>query len=201
MVFLARQLPEKCREQQKPLYMGFIDLTQAFDTVKRELLWEILSRYGCPTKFIKILRLLHDNTSVTVMANGSLTEPFKVKSGVKQGCVAAPTLFSIFITVVLHLTRDKLPPGISINYRKDGGIFNPNRLKIDAVERSAWRVKVKDGIKNYEENRKHHLENRRAARQARQVHPQPPLSNNKCPNCDRACSSRIGLISHIRTHQ
>ncbi|XP_064115083.1 uncharacterized protein LOC135221191 [Macrobrachium nipponense] len=72
MVFSARQLQEKCREQQKPLYMGFIDLTKAFDSVKRELLLEILSRYGCPPKFTKILRLLHDNVSVTVMANGSL---------------------------------------------------------------------------------------------------------------------------------
>ena len=129
MIFSARQLQEKCREQQKPLYMGFIDLTKAFDSVKRELLWEILSRYGCPPKFINILRLLHDDMSVTVMANGNFTEPFKVKSGVKQGCVAAPTLFSLFIAAVLHLIQDKLPPGISINYRTDGGIFNLSRLK------------------------------------------------------------------------
>ena len=129
MIFSARQLQEKSREQQKPLYMGFIDLTKAFDSIKRELLWEILSRYGCPPKFINILRLLHDDMSVTVMANGNFTEPFKVKSGVKQGCVAAPTLFSLFIAAVLHLTQDDLPPGISINYRTDGGIFNLNRLK------------------------------------------------------------------------
>ncbi|XP_064101351.1 uncharacterized protein LOC135212004 [Macrobrachium nipponense] len=70
MVFSSRQLQERCREQQKPLYMGFTDLTKAFDSVNHELLWEILSRYGRPPKFIKILRLLHDNMSVTVMANG-----------------------------------------------------------------------------------------------------------------------------------
>ena len=129
MIFSARQLQEKCREQQKPLYMGFIDLTKAFDSIKRELLWEILSKYGCPPKFINILKILHDDMSVTVMANGNFTEPFKVKSGVKQGCVAAPTLFSLFIAAVVHLIQDELPPGISINYRTDGGIFNLNRLK------------------------------------------------------------------------
>ncbi|XP_064091612.1 uncharacterized protein LOC135205178 [Macrobrachium nipponense] len=33
MVFSARQLQEKCREQPKPLTMGFIDLTKAFDSM------------------------------------------------------------------------------------------------------------------------------------------------------------------------
>ena len=129
MIFTARQLQEKCQEQQKPLYMAFIDLTKAFDSVKRELLWDILIRFGCPIKFVKILKLLHDNMSVTVTANGATTEPFKVNSGVKQGCVIAPTLFSIFIAAVIHLTENNLPPGIHINYRTDGGVFNLSRLK------------------------------------------------------------------------
>ena len=128
MIFTARQIQEKCREQRKPLYMGFIDLTKAFDSINRELLWEILSRYGCPPKFINILKLLHDNMSVTVIANGNTTQPFKVTSGVKQGCVIAPTLFSVFIAVVLELIGDQLPQGITINYRTEGGIFNLRRL-------------------------------------------------------------------------
>ena len=33
MIFSLRQLQEKCREQQKPLYIAFVDLTKAFDTV------------------------------------------------------------------------------------------------------------------------------------------------------------------------
>ena len=33
MVFSLRQLQEKCREQQMPLYVAFIDLTKAFDLV------------------------------------------------------------------------------------------------------------------------------------------------------------------------
>ena len=31
MVFSLRQLQEKCREQQQPLFVAFIDLTKAFD--------------------------------------------------------------------------------------------------------------------------------------------------------------------------
>lgn len=55
MVFAARQLQEKCQEQNSDLYSTYVDLTKAFDTVSREGLWRIMAKYGCPTKFITIV--------------------------------------------------------------------------------------------------------------------------------------------------
>ena len=121
MIFVARQLQEKCREQNQPLYMAFIDLTKAFDSVNRQALWLVLARIGCPEKYIRVLRLLHDNMSATVLTGfGDETEPFRVDTGVKQGCVIAPSLFSIFIAGILHLTGNQLPQGVKIMYRTDG---------------------------------------------------------------------------------
>ena len=50
MIFSLRQIQEKAREQRKPLYMLFIDLTKAFDTVNRKALWLVLSKIGVPDK-------------------------------------------------------------------------------------------------------------------------------------------------------
>ena len=44
MNFAVHQLQEKCREQNQNLYILFVDLTKAFDTVSREGLWAILSK-------------------------------------------------------------------------------------------------------------------------------------------------------------
>ena len=44
MIFTARQLQEKCQEQNVDLYMTFVDLTKAFDTVSREGLWKIMAK-------------------------------------------------------------------------------------------------------------------------------------------------------------
>lgn len=130
MIFTARQLQEKCREQGLPLYMAFIDLTKAFDSVDRQALWTLLSKYGCHDKYIRILRLLHDGMSATVLSNGgSESEAFPVETGVKQGCIIAPTLFAIFIAAILHLIGPELPQGIPILYRSDGRLFNLNRFK------------------------------------------------------------------------
>lgn len=64
----------------------------------------------------------------SVLVDGEYTKNFEVKTGVKQGCVIAPTLFSIFLTAVLHLVRKNMPTGKSLRYRFDD-IFNLRRLK------------------------------------------------------------------------
>ena len=130
MIFTARQLHEKCREQHQRLHMAFIDLKKAFDSVNREALWKVLSRAGCPNKFITILKLLHDKMSATVLIDTSETEAFEVKTGVKHSCVIAPTLFSIFIAAITHLVKNKLPSGVVVVvYQMDRKLFNLSRLK------------------------------------------------------------------------
>ena len=51
-----------------------------------------------------------------------------VRTGFKQECVIAPTLFSIFLSAVLHLLCERMPAGVKIRYRFDD-IFNLSRLK------------------------------------------------------------------------
>ena len=94
MIFTARQLQEKCREQNVDLYMTFVDLIKAFDTVSRDGLWKIMVKFGCPPRFIAKVRQFHDGMQARVQ-----------NDGVKQGCVMAPTLFTcslmLFRTVAL----------------------------------------------------------------------------------------------------
>ena len=69
MIFTARQLQEKCQEQNVDLYMTFVDLTKAFDTVSREGLWQIMAKFGCPAKFIAMVRQFHDGMLARVQKN------------------------------------------------------------------------------------------------------------------------------------
>ena len=89
MVFAAKQLQEKCQEQNVDLYSTFVDLTKAFDTLSREGLWRIMAKYGCPPEVITIVRLLHDSMMARVHDDGNTSESFLVSNGVKQGCVLA----------------------------------------------------------------------------------------------------------------
>ncbi|KAL7879699.1 hypothetical protein SRHO_G00019530 [Serrasalmus rhombeus] len=102
MIFSLRQLQEKYREQQKPLYIAFLDLTKAFDLVSRDRLFNILLKIGCPQKLYSMIRSYHDSIKATIQYEGSLSEPFDIKSDVKQGCILAPTLFNIFSLLLKH---------------------------------------------------------------------------------------------------
>ena len=70
MIFTARQLQEKCQEQNVDLYMTFVDLTKAFDTVSRDGLWKIMAKFGCPPRFIAMVRQFHDGMQARVQNDG-----------------------------------------------------------------------------------------------------------------------------------
>ncbi|BHF57900.1 hypothetical protein SprV_0100084600 [Sparganum proliferum] len=129
MIFAARQLQEKCQEMRTHLYSTFVDLTKAFDTVNREGLWKIMQKFGCPERFIQMVRQLHDGMMARVTDNGAVSEAFAVTNGVKQGCVLAPTLFSLmFSAMLMDAYRGDERPGIRIAYRTDGQLLNQRRM-------------------------------------------------------------------------
>ncbi|XP_037296657.1 uncharacterized protein LOC119189933 [Manduca sexta] len=61
MIFTLRQLQEKCREQRTPLFIAFVDLNKAFDTVSREGLYTALEKMGCPPKLLSLIKSFHQD--------------------------------------------------------------------------------------------------------------------------------------------
>ena len=49
-IFILKMALEKSREFNRPIFMCFIDIQKAHDSVKRELLWRICRQYGLSEK-------------------------------------------------------------------------------------------------------------------------------------------------------
>ena len=129
MIFTARQLQEKCQEQNADLYLTFVDLTKAFDTVSRDGLWKIMAKFGCPPRYIEMVRQFHDGMQARVQNDGEYSEPFPVTNGVKQGSVTAPTLFSMMLSAMLTDVFQDVDAGFPIRYRFDGKLLNLRMLQ------------------------------------------------------------------------
>ena len=112
MSFALRQLQEKCRLHSEDLYLLFIDLKKAFDSINREGLWKILEKIGCPKLFVNLIRSFHCGMKVTVREGSERSPAFPVTSGTKQGCVLAPLLFSIFFSLMLSVAFKESTDGI-----------------------------------------------------------------------------------------
>ncbi|VDL88102.1 unnamed protein product [Schistocephalus solidus] len=121
MIFAVHQLQENRQEMLTHLYTTFVDLTKVFETVNSDGLRKVMQKFGCPERFTHMVRQLHDG----MMAR----EASAVTNGVKQGCVLAPTLFSLmFSAMLLDSYRDE-QPGICIAYQTDGYLLNSRRLQ------------------------------------------------------------------------
>ena len=129
MVFTLRQLQEKCREQRKPLFITFVDLTKAFDTVSRKYLYKILEKIGCPPILLQLIISCLEDMNACIQFDRNTSKSSKVRSGVKQGCVLAPTLFAIYHAAHLQCAFDGTEDGIYLRTRFDGSLFNLKRLK------------------------------------------------------------------------
>ena len=62
-----------------------------------------------------------------VIHDGAVSEPFPVTNGVKQGCVLAPTLFSLLFAEMLFSALANTDAGIRIRYRTNGRFFDLRR--------------------------------------------------------------------------
>ena len=102
----------------------FVDFTKAFDTVGRTVLWQLLRKYGCPEKFPTMIESLHTGMMVNVRnGGGEVSDTFAITNGVKQGCVLAPTLFSIFLSAMLEEAFNDMGDGIYIQSRQNADLF------------------------------------------------------------------------------
>ena len=126
MEYTLRQLQEKCREKRKPLYIAVIDLTKAFDLDSRDGLFKILAKIGCPPTLQSIIQSSHEDMKRTIVYDGSTSQTFDIRKGMKQGCVK---LFWIFFTVTLKHAFKTATEGIYLRTGFDGKLFNVSRLK------------------------------------------------------------------------
>ena len=106
--------------------MAFVDLKKAFDTVNRDLLRNILRKFGCPPTFIAILQQFHTGMCAQVVMAGSQSSSFPVEVGVKQGCVLAPIIFNLLLVAITLVSHRDLQSSdcVGIEYRLDDGLFN-----------------------------------------------------------------------------
>lgn len=77
--------------------MSFIDISKAYDSVNREILWKKLSSLGISGEFFETIKSLYLDDCVDCLVNGLTTRPIFLRRGLCQGCSLSPLLFALYI--------------------------------------------------------------------------------------------------------
>jgi len=121
-------LMHKAHEHQQPLYMCFVDFRKMFGSISHAKLWVTMMDMGYPLHLIELLAKLYRKQLAKVKVVGTLSEWFRVKKGVRQGCVLSPYLFNILAEMVMRETVNGFQGGLQI-----GGLMITNLRYADDI--------------------------------------------------------------------
>lgn len=99
----------------KKLYVAYVDFQKAFDVVNRVKLFNVMSTNGIHGKLYSSFRAMYLSVKGRVRANhGTLSESFNCPLGLRQGCIASPVLFILFINEFIKLIEPPAFNGIQL---------------------------------------------------------------------------------------
>ena len=107
MIFTVRRMQELGRKAQ-PLFLCFIDLHKAYDSIDRTVLWKVLAPFGVPSQMAEVIRPFHDGMRACMRNDeGLCSKRFDVGQGPRQGCALFPLLFNAFFAAILFVALER----------------------------------------------------------------------------------------------
>ena len=86
-----------CLSRDSRVFGCFLDASKAFDLVNHTLLFQLLLDRCLPKPIVLFFLNWYSSQQVSVKWSSSLSAPFTVSNGVRQGGVLSPILFAIII--------------------------------------------------------------------------------------------------------
>ncbi len=97
-LYILQTLIEQNIHKHKKVYYCFVDFRKAFDTVLRDLLWQVLVEMGIVGRFMQCLQSMYSQENIRVMhPTEGLSTRFSCGIGVKQGCPLSPLLCGLYL--------------------------------------------------------------------------------------------------------
>ena len=129
-IFIVKEISQIYKNYKQPLYLCFIDLSKAFDSVPKTLVIKTLQSVLPNSNFLRLMTKLIIDKKYRILYNGNETDLFTLQNGVPQGDSLSPTLFSLFMNSLINEIHSKIN---EINAANIGHIKIPCLIYADDI--------------------------------------------------------------------
>jgi hypothetical protein len=70
-----------------------MDIKKSYDSVRREVLYNILIVFGIPLKLVRLIKMCLNETNIKFRVGKHLSDMFPIKNVLKQGDALSPLIF------------------------------------------------------------------------------------------------------------
>ena len=81
---------------------ALIDFKKAYDSVRREVLYNILIEFGIPKKLVRLVKMCLTETYSRVRLGKNLSDMLPIRKALKQGAVLSPLLFNFALEYAIR---------------------------------------------------------------------------------------------------
>jgi hypothetical protein len=82
--------------------LTLIDFERAFDSTNRRIMWQTLTEYGIPKKFLSLIQCMYDYFKCKILLEEKLTDYTEITNGVRQGCILPSIIFLLVVDNVMR---------------------------------------------------------------------------------------------------
>jgi hypothetical protein len=104
--FCLRQVQEEKWEYNETVHQLFIDFKKAYDSVRREVLYYILTEFGVNMILVRFIKMCLNETYSKVHIGKHLSDSFPIQNSLKQGDALSPLLFKFFLEYAIRKVQE-----------------------------------------------------------------------------------------------
>jgi hypothetical protein len=105
-IFCIRQILEKKWEYNEMVHQLFIDFKKAYNSVRMEVLYNILIEFGIPMKFVRLIKMCLNETQSKVRIGQHLSDSFHIQNGLRQADALSPLLFNFALEYAIRKVEE-----------------------------------------------------------------------------------------------
>lgn len=154
VVWSHRWLAAKCQKYQTTIEILGIDMSKAFDSIRRDKLMTVLATF-LGSDELRMIQVLLSNTNFTVRLGQQSSSIYSTNIGTPQGDSLSPVLFIVYLEAALRQVRHESPPRppadtslpVELAYADDVDLVSTSQQWLDEVEVTMVRVLAEWSLK------------------------------------------------------